>query len=482
MFTILFQARAWGVGRGKKLFYFLLVALFIFIPSETLSAQTPEPRVFLPLIVKPDPGAAPPVAGEWPQVQRDPQHTGFTPEILGTNFNVAWAHAFQPDKVYPQVQPIVYDSKVFVGTEGGKMVAFHAANGNIAWTFTAGGPILASAAAGDGKVYFAAMDGAVYAVNAASGAQVWKTSLSRKGFSTAPVLLTGMLLLGGRDGNFYALNTADGSVRWQYRVPAPVLQTAAWDGGRVYFGAMDMRVYALNTADGSLAWQSAKIPGMAFKDYWPVVYQGKVFVRAMAMGELGVPPGTNPADTGAQQAVLNGYDSNPSAYEVSLAVLDAATGQAAPMVIHYHGQTMNGATAPPCVDRDGYLVMPAPRAPREYLSGWGRLDVSRRMLVDLLEDTGPPPPDYTPGYGNPDENMSLTCTGNLILAMHTQEFNANFTGAFNLDTRRWTLIPAGHATQQMSTNTQGGGSNPASVAGGMVFHISLHNLIARTTQ
>ena len=52
----------------------------------------------------------------WPQVGHDPQHTGYSPQPLGQNINnVAWVHPFQPDKVYPQVQPIIYCNKVFVG-------------------------------------------------------------------------------------------------------------------------------------------------------------------------------------------------------------------------------------------------------------------------------------------------------------------------------------------------------------------------------
>jgi hypothetical protein len=66
--------------------------------------------------------------------------------------------------------------------------------------------------------------------------------------------------------------------------------------------------------------------------------------------------------------------------------------------------------------------------------------------------------------------------------MHTMEDNANYTGAFNLDTRRWTHIGTGWTNGQMSSNTQGGGGNPASISNGIVYHISYHELVARSTQ
>ena len=97
-------------------------------------------------------------------------------------------------------------------------------------------------------------------------------------------------------------------------------------------------------------------------------------------------------------------------------------------------------------------------------------------MVELLDDgTGA-------GFGNEDENMNLTCSGNLILAMHTEEDNAQYTGAFNLDNHTWIPINAGHTNRQMSTNTQGGGGNPASISNGMIYHITWYELVARTTQ
>jgi hypothetical protein len=139
---------------------------------------------------------------------------------------------------------------------------------------------------------------------------------------------------------------------------------------------------------------------------------------------------------------------------------------------------MNGATTPPCVDRDGYLVVPAPKPNADYGSGWGRLSLSSQQIVDTLVDAGDP----NAGFGNGDENLNPTCAYNMILSMHTEEYNANYTGAFDQASRRWIRIGPGWTNQEMSTNTQGGGGNPASISNGMFYHISYHELIARSTQ
>lgn len=460
-------------------------------------------------------GLASPEALDWTQVQRDPQHSGYSPESLGTHFPVAWTHPFQPEKVFPQVQAIVYAGRVFVGTEMGNLYAFNAQTGAQAWINHIGSSILNSVAAADGKVFFGAMDGAVYALDANTGSQVWKNQLSnRLGFSTAPVLADGKVMLGGRNGIFYGLDPATGNIIWQYPVGAPILQTAAWNNGRAFFGSMDMFVYAINTTNGSLAWKSQKINGAGFIDYWPVIVNGYVIIRpigndsyrsgitagfpftwytdnsswqwliqngpTIAQGRLtSIPDAMN-----AQAAVMADYTANPGKYIQNLYILNETNGNDAMLVPHWSNQIMHGTATPPCIDRNGLLVVPI------FLgrSGWGRLDLSQQRITDILYDNkdsngGPMAVGDTPaGMGNRDETLNVTCAANSILSMHTEELNANYTGVFDLDHRLWTKINPGSTSRQMSTNTQGGGGNPAAISNGMLFHISFYELIARAIQ
>ena len=414
---------------------------------------------------------------EWPQVQNNPARTGFYSGSLGTNFTIGWRRAFQPEKIYPQVQAIVAGGKVMVGTEMGNLYALDALTGAQAWKYTAGGPILNSVAVDGGRVFFGAMDGAVYAVDLSTGNLVWKNQISQfLGFSTAPVIADGKVMLGGRNGIFYALNPGNGSLAWSYDAGSPILMTAAWNGGKAYFGTMDMYVHAVNTSNGARAWKSPRIPGMAFKDFWPVVTGGMVYVRPMAYGYLGFDTDNTSLilNAGAQQNLLAQYDANPSEFTVSMFRLSESNGQLASMVIQYNTNTMNGATAPPCVNRDGNLVVPTWLPNKGYFSGWGLLNPNSRVMVDAFVDGNA-------GGGNADENMAVTCAQNMVLAMHIEEENANYTGYFNLDTRRWTRLSSGATNRQMANNTQGGGSNPASIANGWVYHITFYELVARKT-
>ncbi|PIR43164.1 hypothetical protein COV24_04330 [candidate division WWE3 bacterium CG10_big_fil_rev_8_21_14_0_10_32_10] len=205
----------------------------------------------------------------WSQVQNNPQHTGYTDEVLGTTIPTrTWVYRFQPDKIHTQIQPIIYCGKVFIGTEGAhgkkpRLFAFDAygtysgaTTAPVQWTYEVGGPIVNSVAAADGKVFFGAGDGAVYAI---------------------PV------------------DSSDGTPVWSYDAGSPILQTAAYDNGKVFFGTFDMHMYALNTSDGSLAWKTDQpLAGLSMKEYWPVVYDGKVIVRTEShLGDSagGIKPG-----------------------------------------------------------------------------------------------------------------------------------------------------------------------------------------------
>ncbi len=76
--------------------------------------------------------------------------------------------------------PLVVDGKVIIGNRDGKMYAIGAHNtpqqGQLIWSFTAGGPIILSAAYSNNTVYFAANDNRAYALNAATGALIWRSN------------------------------------------------------------------------------------------------------------------------------------------------------------------------------------------------------------------------------------------------------------------------------------------------------------------
>ena len=122
--------------------------------------------------------------------------------------------------------------------------------------------------------------------------------------------------------------------------------------------------------------------------------------------------------------------------------LAADTGADA-FVLPYYSQSMCGAQAPPAVDRDGLLIVPAPWC---QAAGWARFDVKRHRIVDLLHR---PPPGYDPrawanylGKGNADECVGISTAGPLVFNVHSLEWEGiSGMGVFNLESRRWLRLP-----------------------------------------
>jgi outer membrane protein assembly factor BamB len=92
------------------------------------------------------------------------------------------------------------------------------------WTFHTGGLIATSATVVGGVAYVGSWDGYEYALNATTGAQIWRTYLGittaplcsppSLGVSSVPAVVGGVVYLGGGDSNWYALNAATGATLW----------------------------------------------------------------------------------------------------------------------------------------------------------------------------------------------------------------------------------------------------------------------------
>lgn len=93
------------------------------------------------------------------------------------------------------------------------------------WSVATGGPIASQPAIVGGVAYVGSWDGYEYALNASTGAVIWKTYLGvtdgesdcdpqTAGVSSAATVLGGVVYVGGGDSNWYALDASTGAVLW----------------------------------------------------------------------------------------------------------------------------------------------------------------------------------------------------------------------------------------------------------------------------
>lgn len=108
-------------------------------------------------------------------------------------------------------------------------------------------------AVADGRVYAAAVEGGVQALDLQTGQRLW-TYPSRARLSGGPGVGDGLVVVGGLDGEVVALDASTGAEKWQARVPNEVIAAPAIGRGMVFVRSNDGRVTALDANTGERRW------------------------------------------------------------------------------------------------------------------------------------------------------------------------------------------------------------------------------------
>jgi len=157
------------------------------------------------------------------------------------------------------------------------------------WTFTLDKPSRGGPTIADGKVFAGTDGGSVYAVDDATGQQVWRASAGGR-VVTPPAVSSGKVFVvaeSGKDfnGRLLAYDEDTGKLAWSYAqtigVPGATAPTAS--GGRVFVGLGDGAVRAFRGGNGDPLW--AQGTGADFKsDSAPAVSGDSVYVTDAAAG------------------------------------------------------------------------------------------------------------------------------------------------------------------------------------------------------
>lgn len=161
------------------------------------------------------------------------------------------------------------DGVVYVGTIGGVMNALDLADGHFLWGFEAGRPIHGGALATDDALYFVCDNGYLFKLERATGKELWRYDLGDErvprntqivdvygydGRAPRPVLADGRILVGAADGGFHAIDAATGARVWRFAAEGKIRADALVDGAGVVFGTWGGTLYALDRASGAPLW------------------------------------------------------------------------------------------------------------------------------------------------------------------------------------------------------------------------------------
>ncbi len=176
--------------------------------------------------------------------------------------------------------PTVADGVVYIGAEGAfgwdirpgtsisqicyGVYALNATSGAQLWKYNIGYSGGASPVVVGGVVYYVPEENNLFALNATSGAEIWNYSAPMGNPSQGnpynvnvdsyPAVVDGIVYLGSDEGNVYAFNAASGTILWNYTIGKGALSTPNVADGVLHVGSSDDNIYALNATNGVELW------------------------------------------------------------------------------------------------------------------------------------------------------------------------------------------------------------------------------------
>ena len=192
--------------------------------------------------------------------------------------------------------PVVADGVVYIGSNDGNITAWNATTGVMLWNFTTANEVSSSPAVANGIVYVAsanwggfANDVNLYALDAATGQEVWGSSIY--GEPSSPAVVDGVVYITDIGGNVYALNAANGGKIWSGYTglmgmganPAVANGTVYFTGGS--FNPDNVTIFALNATDGTTRWEQTYY---GWTQTTPAIEDGRLFLTRGTTSPLSI--------------------------------------------------------------------------------------------------------------------------------------------------------------------------------------------------
>lgn len=149
--------------------------------------------------------------------------------------------------------PAVWNGRVYVGINDGKLYCLNASTGTKIWANTTKGSIESSPTIANGRVYVGNDDNSTYCLNAMTGTILWNCKMGGL-VESSPAIVNGSVYVGSWNGTMYCLNATTGAKKWSYAASDVVFSSPAISNGRVYSGCDDNNTYCLNATTGTKLW------------------------------------------------------------------------------------------------------------------------------------------------------------------------------------------------------------------------------------
>lgn len=150
------------------------------------------------------------------------------------------------------VPGLVYDAGVLYAGAFGGLYAIDPATGADLWVFAQPGVQFSPAAISGNAVYVSGGD-TLYALNRTTGALLWSVDLEENIQGSSPLLVDGVAYVGSTAGNVYAIDLATHAELWSANVGSPIRFSLAASKNLLIVVADDA-IHALKLKDGEEKW------------------------------------------------------------------------------------------------------------------------------------------------------------------------------------------------------------------------------------
>jgi outer membrane protein assembly factor BamB len=165
--------------------------------------------------------------------------------------------------------------RIFVAYADGRLWALDQASGQDLWEAQAPEALTSAPVADSGQVWVGAEDGSIFVFDAGSG-QILGSYRTAGEVLAAPLLTAEMAYCPSNDGFLYALSRSTGTLAWKAEIGAAMHASPVVGDKIVYVGANDGRLYGLNASNGERIWPYG-IPAQGAVESVPSLANGRVF-------------------------------------------------------------------------------------------------------------------------------------------------------------------------------------------------------------
>lgn len=181
--------------------------------------------------------------------------TGFTSETVPDKPELLWT---VPTRDSVRGGAVVSGDRVFFGSGDGAIYAVDAASGHTNWVFDTGAPIESTPCVLGDRVFAGNDDGHLVALDTETGSEVWRYKTEDRivggvNFFRFPKNGEGRIVVGSYDYHVHCVRAATGELVWKYATSNFVNGTPAIDGRFAYAGGCDGLLHAVDLVSGKPA-------------------------------------------------------------------------------------------------------------------------------------------------------------------------------------------------------------------------------------